>query len=104
MKRSLFVLVVSVTLFGAPALFGCEKCIPKGNLDPNGNGPYSTGICWTIDTGSYVSCYGTSTSCTTTSGDGCPAGGQCQSELGCILNPESIQPPAAAPAARKCSL
>ena len=51
MKRTFFALVISVTLFGAPALFACERCIQKGSLDPNGNGPYLTGICWSIEDG-----------------------------------------------------
>jgi hypothetical protein len=107
MKRALFVLVVSILLFGVPTLFACEKCVAKGDTDPAGN-VHNYPSCYTIASGEYGSCVsGTSSNsdCPYHTGDaGCPEGGaQCKVEFACILEPSSVVSTPAL-AVNKCSI
>jgi hypothetical protein len=106
MKRALPVLVISTLLFCVPTLFACEKCVAKGDTDPSGN-VHNYPSCYTIASGEYGSCVSGNTwnsDCPYHSnGDGCPEGGQCQVEAGCILNPASfVSTPVLT--AKKCSI
>lgn len=101
MSRLLLVVAVGVVLFSASSLAACEKCVPKGEKDPNGGGPYSSAICWTIDSGTWAYCWGGATNCT---GDdpenSCPTsgGGQCAELAGggevCVYNIDLREDPA----------
>jgi hypothetical protein len=89
----LFVVVASIVLLAAPALFACEKCIPQGTTDPVAGGPFSSAICWTTDSGPWTYCWGGDSICQGGNVDNsCPVGGgSCNPELpNCILNPVSI--------------
>ncbi len=104
MKRALLALVVSIVL-GSPALLACEKCVAAGSADPAGN-VHNYPSCYNIGSGEYTWCisgYVGDSTCQKGTGDGCPEGGQCQVEAGCILNPESFDPTPAL-ALRKCAI
>lgn len=101
MTRSLVMAAILATLIGAPAAVACEKCVPQGQKDPNGGGPYSSAICWTIASGSWSYCWASGSTCST--GDpenACPlpgSGGQCAESGGiivCVENPEMMTDPA----------
>jgi hypothetical protein len=106
MKRILFVLVTSVILFCAPALFACDKCIPPGVSDPAGN-THNYPSCYSIASGSLSSCVGgyagQATCPYTATGGGCPEGGSGCERDACILNPESFAP-APLLTAKKCAI
>ena len=104
MKQRMFVLIVSIALFGASALIACEKCITKGQLDPNGGGPYASSICWTADSGAWSYCVGGDSNCTGDDPENvCPTSSgneQCTEPNLCILYPDSIRLPT--PAVKEC--
>ena len=91
MKSRIWFLVFIFTLLGAPALLACEDCIPKGALDPNGSGPYSSAICWSRDSGVWSWCVGGSVVCSGGNyGSDCPvpgSGGGSECGDHCVQNP-----------------
>lgn len=91
MTRLLRVVVVLIVVAAAPVLFACEKCVKKGELDPNGGGPYSTAICWSGDIYQWSWCSGGILACT--GGDPedvCPVSGGANCGDHCVENPDSI--------------
>ena len=94
MKRILLVFFVSTAMLCAAVILACDLCVPQGQLDPQGGGPYSSAICWTTTDGSgpYSWCVGGDSYCSYYGSDGsCPVqGGSCTDPGGCIQNPQSV--------------
>jgi hypothetical protein len=88
MNRNVLFLVLLISLICAPALLACEKCIEKGDLDPLGNGPYSTAFCYSGAAYDWSVCWGGATTCTKSDDlNSCPVGGDCsENPANCVLN------------------